>query len=125
MTEGRIPGMTRRNRSRQTVRRRERTSRGVVWVAGSILVLVLVVSFFFDEMGVSRYLEMLDRARGLEQEIQALEKANVDLRTDIARIQQQDPIRIEELARERLGFVLKGERVYQVVEEEPQGARGR
>ena len=117
--------MTRRNRSRQTLHRRERTSRGVAWVVGSILVLVLGVSFFFDEMGVPKYLEMLNHARQLEREIRTLEKANADLRTDIARIQRQDPARIEELARERLGFVRKGETVYQVVEEEQRGAKGR
>ncbi|MBI5777357.1 MAG: septum formation initiator family protein, partial [Nitrospirae bacterium] len=30
---------------------------------------------------------------------------------------QNDPIRIEELARERLGFVRPGETVYQIVKE--------
>jgi cell division protein FtsB len=38
---------------------------------------------------------------------------NASLRTDIGRL-QRDPTKIEQLARERLGFVRKGETVYQL-----------
>ena len=77
---------------------------------------VLVASFFFDEMGVPKYLQMRRHAQQLEQEILEIERSNAALRTEIGRL-QHDPVRIEELARERLGFVRKGETVYQVVEE--------
>ncbi|MEW6544108.1 MAG: septum formation initiator family protein [Nitrospirota bacterium] len=77
---------------------------------------ILLGSFFLSEMGLPKYLEMRERAQQLGQEIRELERANAQLRTEIARL-QQDPARIEELARERLGFVRKGETVYQVVEE--------
>jgi cell division protein FtsB len=42
-----------------------------------------------------------------------LQRLNAELRIDIDRV-QYDPIRLEELARERLGYVRKGETVYQL-----------
>jgi cell division protein FtsB len=57
---------------------------------------------------------MQKHARGLELDIKELEQTNGDLRVEVRRI-QHDPARIEELARERLGFVKKGETVYQLV----------
>lgn len=108
--------MTRKNRSRRALDRQQRTSQGVTLIIGVLFVAVLVFSFFFDEMGVPKYFAMLKHAQHLEREIQELERTNVELRTEINRI-QQDPERIEELARERLGYVRKGETVYQIVQE--------
>src|SRR5574341_2184174 len=108
--------MTRRNRSQVARQRRQRTVRQGLWVVGGAIGAVLAVSFFFSEMGLLKYLSMQDHARQLEQEIRGIEKTNAELRTEISRL-QQDPARIEEVARERLGFVRKGETVYQVVEE--------
>ena len=51
-----------------------------------------------------------------QEEIRDLERTNAELQTEIHRV-QHDPERIEELARERLGFVREGETVYQIVEE--------
>ncbi|MBM4121860.1 MAG: septum formation initiator family protein [Nitrospira sp.] len=109
--------MTRRNRSQIARQRRQRTTRQVLWVVGGVVGAVLAVSFFFSEMGLLKYLTMRDHAKQLEREIQAIERGNTELRTEIGRL-QQDPARIEEVARERLGFVRKGETVYQVVEEQ-------
>lgn len=110
--------MTRRNHSRTVLERRERASRGLAVLVGFVVGGGLIVSFFFDEMGIPKYLDMLKRAERLEAEIKDLQKTNADLRTDIARA-QRDPVRIEELARERLGFVRKGETVYQIIEDSP------
>jgi cell division protein FtsB len=74
---------------------------------------LLAASLMFGEMSITRYLEMRDHARQLERELLELRKVNVNLRTDIDRV-QYDPTRIEELARERLGYVRKGETVYQL-----------
>ena len=60
---------------------------------------------------------MLRHAQTLEEEIRELERMSAELQTEIHRV-QHDPARIEELARERLGFVREGETVYQIVEEE-------
>jgi cell division protein FtsB len=87
---------------------------GLVLLIGSLFVSVLISSLFFDDMGIRKYVTMLQHARQLEKEIKALERQNAELRTDVFRI-QHDPVRIEELARERLGFVKKGDTVYQIV----------
>ena len=85
-------------------------------MVGGIFTVALTVSLFFDEMGVRRYISMQKHARELELDIKELEQMNGDLRIEVRRI-QHDPARIEELARERLGFVKKGETVYQLVPE--------
>ena len=106
--------MTRRNRSHQSVQRIRQTATRIAFVIGGIFAVALTVSFFFDEMGVRRYVAMQKHARELELEIKELEQTNGALRVEVRRI-QHDPARIEELARERLGFVKKGETVYQLV----------
>ena len=108
--------MTRRNRSHQSVQRIRQTSKRIALVVGGLFAVALTVSLFFDEMGVRRYIAMQKHARELELDIKELEQTNGDLRVEVRRI-QHDPARIEELARERLGFVKKGETVYQLVPE--------
>src|SRR5918996_2913288 len=108
--------MTRRNRRERTVRRRRRTSWALLLVTGGIFAMALGFSFFFDEMGVRKYTAMLQQAKQLEVEIRELERVNAELRTDLYRI-QYDPGRIEELAREHLGYVRQGDTVYQVIQE--------
>ena len=108
--------MTRRNRSHQSVQRIQQTAKRIALVVGGIFAVALTVSLFFDEMGVRRYIAMQKHARELELDIKELEQTNGDLRVEVRRI-QHDPARIEELARERLGFVRKGETVYQLVPE--------
>lgn len=112
--------MTRRNQSRTKLERRERASRGLIIVVGAVVGLMLVSSFFFDERGVPKYLEMLNRAERLTAEIAEIRKTNAELRAEIGRL-QRDPARIEALARERLGFVRQGETVYQIVEDDSSG----
>jgi cell division protein FtsB len=56
---------------------------------------------------------MRNHAGQLEHELSALRGENASLRGDIARL-QSDPAKIEQLARERLGYVRKGETVYQL-----------
>ena len=106
--------MTRRNRSRSPQHRRLVTRR--VMLIGLVFAVVLLGSFFFAEMGVPKYFEMRKHVQQLEQDIRELERTNGGLRTEIHQV-QHDPARIEELARERLGFVRKGETVYQIVQE--------
>lgn len=114
--------MTRRNRSHHALHRRWWASRGITLIVGLAIFAVLVVSFFFDEMGVPKYLGMLRHAQHLEGEIRELERTNAELQTEVHRV-QHDPARIEELARERLGFVREGETVYQIVEDTKDGGR--
>lgn len=77
-------------------------------------VLWLVVALFYGEMGLSRYFAMRDYAKNLEQELSVMRNENVTLQQDILRL-QHDPTKIEQLAREQLGYVRKGETVYQFI----------
>ena len=108
--------MMRRNRTHDTLHRRRRFVARVVVLAGGAIAITLGVAFFFGDIGAFKYLQMRDHARQLEQELKDLEQTNEELRTDLRRA-QSDPARIEELARERLGFVRPGETVYQIVKE--------
>lgn len=83
-------------------------------VGGVIGILWLGVALFYGEMGLSRYLAMRDYAKNLEQELSALRNENVTLQHDILRL-QHDPTKVEQLAREQLGYVRKGETVYQFI----------
>jgi cell division protein FtsB len=108
--------MMRRNRTHDTVKRRTRLFARVAMLAGGVFAVTLGVAFFFGDMGVFKYLKMRDHSRQLEQELKDLERTTAELKTEIRRT-QNDPIRIEELARERLGFVRPGETVYQIVKD--------
>lgn len=77
---------------------------------------MLVGSIIFDDMGLSKYLAMRQQAQQLEKEIREFEESNTALRREIDRI-QHDPARLEELARERLGLVRRGETVYQAIQD--------
>lgn len=75
--------------------------------------LLMMGALLFGEMGISRYLHLRDHAEQLGQELSDLQRLNGELRMDLDRV-QYDPLRIEELARERLGYVRRGETVYQL-----------
>ena len=104
--------LIKRNRGRQWLdwQRRLVTVAQVVGVGACVW---LLVALFVGEMGLPRYLAMRNHAGQLESELLALRGENTSLRNDIARL-QHDPAKIEQLARERLGFVRKGETVYQL-----------
>lgn len=82
-------------------------------VAGAGACVWLLIALCFGEMGLPRYLGMRNHAVQLQQELTALRGENASLRRDISRL-QHDSSKIEELARERLGYVRKGETVYQL-----------
>lgn len=102
-----------RNRGRQWLewQRRVVTLAQVIGVACCVW---LLVALFSGEMGLTRYLSMREQARSLEQELSTLRRESVELQQDINRL-QHDPAKIEQLAREQLGYVRKGETVYQLV----------
>jgi cell division protein FtsB len=85
----------------------------VAQVVGVGACVWLLLALFFGEMGLPRYLAMRNHATQLEKDLAALRGENALLRSDIARL-QHDPAKIEQLARERLGYVRKGETVYQL-----------
>lgn len=107
-----------RNRGRDWLDWRRRMIAAAQWagLGGCVLLLGALV---FGEMGLPRYVAMRDHAARLEQEIQDLQRSNRALRAEIDRV-DRDPAKIEQLARERLGYVRKGEMVYQL-SPEPSG----
>lgn len=103
------------NRGRQWLDWQRRMLSGAHY-AGAGACLLLLLALCFGEMGLPRYFSMRDHAQRLETEIQDLQRLTRTLRTDIDRL-EHDPLKIEQLARERLGYVRKGETVYQLVPE--------
>ncbi len=79
---------------------------------------VLAGTMFFNADGLPLYFDMRENRQYMIEQIQQLEYMNVAMQEDIRRI-QSDPHRLEELARDRLGMVRKGEKVYQFVEPSP------
>ena len=106
-----------RNRGRQWLDWQRRMIT-VAQVVGAGACVWLLVALFFGEMGLPRYLSIRNHAGHLEREISALRGENVSLRGDITRL-QHDPAKIEQLARERLGYVRRGETVYQLSPDSP------
>jgi cell division protein FtsB len=105
-----------RNRGREWLDRQRFWITGAQY-AGAALCLLLLLALFFGEMGLPRYFAMRDHAQQLEQDIRNLQRSTGELRGQIDRV-EHDPAGIEQLARERLGYVRKGETVYQVVPRE-------
>jgi cell division protein FtsB len=106
------------NRGRRWLDWQRRMVAGAHYVGAGACVLLLL-ALCFGDMGLPRYFSMRDHAQQLEAEIQGLQRVTQTLRGDIDRL-EHDPLKIEQLARERLGYVRKGETVYQLVPEPSQ-----
>ena len=102
-----------RNRGRQWLDWRRRMVTGAHYVGVVACVLLLIVLIFGD-MGLPRYFSMREHAQQLDVDIQELQRITRELRGDIDRL-EHDPAKIEQLAREQLGYVRKGETVYQLI----------
>jgi cell division protein FtsB len=105
------------NRGKQWLNWQRRMVTGAHYV-GVGACLLLLLALCFGEMGLPGYFSMRDHAHQLEIDIQELQRTTQVLRTDIDRL-EHDPLKIEQLARERLGYVRKGETVYQLIPESP------
>jgi cell division protein FtsB len=107
--------IVKRNRGREWLNWQRRWVNGAQYV-GAGMCLLLLLALFFGEMGLPRYFSMRDHAQQLERDIQNLQRTTLTLRGEIDQL-EHNTARIEQLARERLGYVRKGETVYQVVPE--------
>jgi cell division protein FtsB len=87
--------------------------RGAHYVGIAVCLLLLTVLIFGD-MGLPRYFSMREHAQQLDVDIQELQRTTSTLRRGIDRM-EHDPAKIEQLAREQLGYVRKGETVYQLI----------
>ena len=107
--------IVKQNRGRQWLDWQRRMVTGAHY-AGAGVCLLLLLALCFGEMGLLRYFSMRELARELEGAIQGLQRSTKLLRSEVNRL-EHDPAKIEQLARERLGYVRKGETVYQLVPE--------
>jgi len=74
--------------------------------------LYLLVPLIVGDMGLVKYFKMRKTDHQLQLEIQQLSDENLKIEEEV-RALRSDPVKIEQLARERLGLVRPGEVVYQ------------
>ena len=80
-------------------------------VGGCALMGYFTYSFLFDTMGFMKYLGMKRTQAQIAEEIKMMEEENARLKGEIEAV-KRDPATLERLARERLGMVHEGERVF-------------
>lgn len=108
-----------RNRGRHWLDWQRRLVTSAHYIGAAVCLLLLVVLVFGD-MGLLRYISMREHAQQLNLDLQELQRTTNGLRVDVDRL-EHDPAKIEQLAREQLGYVRKGETVYQLVPSPSQG----
>ena len=84
------------------------------WILGTILIILII---FLP--GYTKLQELKDRNINLEEKINNVKLENALIEDEFLRT-QQDPIYQEEIVREKLGVVRKGEVVYKIDTEEEQ-----
>ena len=109
------------NQRRETVKAKQKRRWTLYVIGGCALLGYFTYSFFFDTMGFMKYLNMKRTQARIAEEIKAIEEKNAQLSKEIEAV-KHDPKTLEGLARERLGMVQKGEKVFLFVpspEEQP------
>ena len=81
----------------------------------AILVTILAFLFIvlFSEHGVLDYIKLKRQISAINQSIGKLEGENLQLRAQVDRLQKDDQY-LEELARQKFGFIREGERLYRI-----------
>jgi len=79
--------------------------------------VAVLVTWLMEVSEITQYVRVANESERMNQEIAELEQANSALEKEISLV-QNDEFTLEKLARERLGYVRKGEIVYQLVEPE-------
>ncbi len=82
--------------------------------------LFLVIVIFLP--GYSKYQELAQRNKALEERLRELRMANERFKKELVSL-QQDHTYIEKVAREKLKVTKKGEIVYKIVEEDKNGGQ--
>jgi len=99
------------NQRRTTLEAKQRRRRAFYAIGGFLLMSYVTYEFFFDTMGVMKYLNMKRTQGQIAGEIKAIEDENGRLRKNIEAV-KHDPATLEGLARNRLGLVKEGETVF-------------
>jgi hypothetical protein len=84
-------------------------------------VFVLLVGWTMYPVARLQYIQQRDNAK-LERQLAGIRKRNGELKREVDRL--KTPAGVEEAARERLGFVKKGEQMYVVMPEGKAAASG-
>ena len=96
----------------KTDRKSMRSRNKILIVAvGIAVVLYLLVSFIFGEMGLIKYFRMKAQFNSLANEIATLKQDNAKLMRE-AHALKTDPDHVEQIARDKLGLARPGEIVY-------------
>jgi len=101
-----------RNRKRIDVERRHRRHRFIWFSVGAVVTGYFAFFLVFAERGLVKFWEVVRTHRQLTQEIERLQEKNEELRQR-AQALRSDSDTIEEIARQELGLVKKGELIYQ------------
>jgi cell division protein FtsB len=78
-----------------------------------VFFLALVFVIFFSENGVLDYIKLKQQIASVDVSIKRLEDENTVLKSKIDRMQRDDRY-LEDLAREKFGFIREGEKVYRI-----------
>ena len=79
-----------------------------------IIILILILTFL---PSYTRFCNLRQKSRELEEKIKELEKENLALREERENL-EKNPFYIEKVAREKMGVVKKGEVIYKIFPEE-------
>jgi cell division protein FtsB len=77
------------------------------------LLVALSLVVLFSENGILDYLHLKKEMKIMDTSIVKLQKENLVLKGKIDRLQQDDRY-LEDIARERFGFIREGEKVYRI-----------
>lgn len=86
----------------------------MLWIIGIILILLII---FLP--GYTKLQELKDKKKNLEVKIDEIQLDNLRLEDQTLRM-QRDPVYQEEVVREKLGVVRKGEVIYKIEPEDNQ-----
>ena len=78
-----------------------------------VAVLAFVFIVLFSEHGLVDYIKLRRQLSSVNQSIGQLESENVQLKAQVDRLQKDDRY-LEELARQKYGFIREGEKVYRI-----------
>ncbi len=90
-------------------------SRPAYYVLALGVVIGLCMIWMLESTGVPHYWKMTQELERTKEEIAELERDNAALLEEIHLV-ESDEFTLEQLARERLGYVKEGETIYQFVE---------
>jgi cell division protein FtsB len=113
-TEGRF-GYLSTDREREVLRNRKKRPIWIRLVIGVVIAGVLALIYLSGNHGYLAILKLQEENRQLDDQIAALEKDNQELEAKLARDGKYTNEEYIRIAREVLGWVMPGERVYRFV----------